>query len=616
MGFGQKAYRPDVDGLRAVAVLLVVFGHAFPQRVPGGFIGVDVFFVISGYLITSIIHSEIADSRFSIKRFYARRVRRIFPALIVVLAASLVGAYFLLLPSETIALGREMIAGAGFAANLLFYSDVGYFDAAAHTKPLLHLWSLGIEEQFYLVWPLLLLGLATWRLSLRLTIGAIFVLSLAANIIIVRSHPEAAFYLPFTRAWELAAGAMIVFCAPSLSDRTKNALAAAALATLAVATAFYSAKMRYPGIAAATPVAAALALIMTQGSLPSRLFLSNRIAVWIGLISYPLYLWHWPVLVFSSVFKKAPLTSDELGAAVLASFALAYLTYRFIEAPIRFGINRPIPALAGSMLAIASVAAMALVDGFSFRLPALVREAGAMTVSTDFMRYGQCQISAAANPNFDKSCVDNRRPLIFVWGDSTAGMLAAGLRQIQGERFGLAQFTLDSCPPLLTKPEIVPFCIDTNRRIIAQVATSHPDVVVVHTIWNDWPTRETVLPTISALREAGAKRIIWVGPVPIWQDTPPHLFVQFYFDHHALIPERSQSVRFSREADQKIGRVISDLGVEYLSAFDELCNADGCLIRVGDKPDDLVSADLVHLLPHASKYLAAKLTDRILASGP
>jgi peptidoglycan/LPS O-acetylase OafA/YrhL len=616
MGFGPKAYRPDIDGLRAIAILLVVFGHAFPQRVPGGFIGVDVFFVISGYLITGIIHGEIADGSFSVRRFYARRIRRIFPALIVVLAASLVAGYFLLLPGEMIALGREVIGGAGFAANLLFYSDIGYFDAAAHTKPLLHLWSLGIEEQFYLAWPLLLLGLLRWRLSIPLGVGGVLVLSFVANVVTIWSHPDAAFYLPFTRAWELAAGALLAIRSPELGDRAKNILASTALAMLVVATAFYSARMTYPGIAASVPVIAAAALIVAQGSLPNRIILSNRAAVRIGLISYPLYLWHWPILVFSETIKGGLLSPRDLAIAVLSSFLLAHLTYRFVEAPIRFGLKRPVPALAGSMLVVASLAALALPDGLSFRLPTIIREAAAMTVSTEFMRFGQCQISASANPAFDKSCVDAKRPLVFVWGDSTAGMLAAGLRQIQGDRFGLAQFTLNSCPPLLTKPEIVPFCIETNRRIVAEVATSHPDVVIIHTIWNDFPTREMVLPTIAALRDAGARRIIWLGPVPIWQNTLPHLVVQYYRNHRTLIPERSESVGFTLETDEKIGRVIADLGVEYLSAFEELCNRDGCLTRMGDKSGDLTSADAVHLLPHASRYLASKLIDRILAGGP
>ncbi|WP_225161035.1 acyltransferase family protein [Bradyrhizobium sp. BRP56] len=611
MGHNYKNYRPDIDGLRAVAVSLVVLGHAFPQYVPGGFVGVDIFFVISGYLITGIIYGDIQNGSFSLATFYARRIRRIFPALIVVLIAAFIAGWQLLMPSELVALGKEIAAGAGFSANLLFYSEGGYFDAAAQTKPLLHLWSLGIEEQFYLVWPLLLWALMRWRIAAAAPLALIFIASLVANILVVRTNPEAAFYQPFTRAWELAAGALVAVCLPSGFSAARDLLGWSALAVIAAVTAFYSPSMTYPGIAAVAPVAAAAALIMSGRNR----FLSTRTAVAIGLISYPLYLWHWPILVFAASFKGRPLTLAENGLAVGASFILAWATYRYVERPIRFGQWRVAPVLAASMVAVASVGALAIVDGFAFRLPAIVREAGAMTVSRDFLRYGECHISASADPAFDPSCVDaSKRPLVFVWGDSTAGMLAAGLRQVQGDQFGLAQFTVNSCPPLFTaQAETIPFCVQTNRHIVAAVARSHPDVVLLHLAWSKEPTADDLRPTIVALRQAGAARVVLVGPVPVWTDTVPHLTVQYFLRHHALIPERSHDVRSTKQTDDRIGQIAADLGIEYLSPYDELCNADGCLTRVGTSANDLVSADFLHLSPRASRYLAAKLVPRILA---
>ncbi|MGY3137904.1 peptidoglycan/LPS O-acetylase OafA/YrhL [Bradyrhizobium sp. USDA 4501] len=312
MGHNYKNYRPDIDGLRAVAVSLVVLGHAFPQYVPGGFVGVDIFFVISGYLITGIIYGDIQNGSFSLATFYARRIRRIFPALIVVLIAAFIAGWQLLMPSELVALGKEIAAGAGFSANLLFYSEGGYFDAAAQTKPLLHLWSLGIEEQFYLVWPLLLWALMRWRIAAAAPLALIFIASLVANILVVRTNPEAAFYQPFTRAWELAAGALVAVCLPNGFSAARDLLGWFALAVIASVTAFYSPSMTYPGIAAVAPVAAAAALIMSGRNR----FLSTRTAVAIGLISYPLYLWHWPILVFAASFKGRPLTLAENGLAV------------------------------------------------------------------------------------------------------------------------------------------------------------------------------------------------------------------------------------------------------------------------------------------------------------
>jgi len=200
-------YRADIDGLRALAVLAVILFHTFPNELPGGFVGVDIFFVISGYLITQIILEELVSGNFTAASFYARRIRRIFPALIIVLVATFAFGWLYFLPMELLSLGKNILASSLFSANLMLLSEVSYFDVAAHMKPLLHLWSLGIEEQFYLVWPLLLWLLP--RKRLLLTTGIIFSASFALNIAMIAQYPSETFYLPFTRAWELMAGAAL-----------------------------------------------------------------------------------------------------------------------------------------------------------------------------------------------------------------------------------------------------------------------------------------------------------------------------------------------------------------------------------------------------------------------
>lgn len=614
----DETYRPDIDGLRAVAVVLVVFGHAFPQYVPGGFIGVDIFFVISGYLITGIIQNEIGDGSFTIIRFYKRRIRRIFPALIVVLLATFIAGWFLLLPSEFIALGKQIVAGAGFSANLLFYSEVGYFDVAASSKPLLHLWSLGIEEQFYLVWPLLLVTLARLQIVPTLPLIGIFIASLAVNVVVVRTNPEAAFYLPFSRAWELALGALIAVrhSKLNLGNRTNDIVGWSALAVIAVAMALYSPATVYPGIAAVAPVAAAGALILTDGSSANR-FLGNRYGVAIGLISYPLYLWHWPLLTIATIAKASFLRLAECGMVISASFVLAWLTYLYVERPIRFGHNKwHFEMLTTGLVVIASLGGLAIIDGFAFRIPDLIRDAATMTVSRDFMRYGECHISASAEPVFEPNCIDaNKRPLIFIWGDSTAGMLAAGLRQIEGSHFGLAQFTVNSCPPLFTAlAKAVPFCVQTNQRIISWAKISHPDIVLLHAAWTSEDTAEDFEPTVTALKQAGVSRIILVGPVPYWNGPLPSLMFQYFRLHHRLIPERIREHLVKRRPDEDFRKIAETLHMEYFSAWEALCNSDGCLTRVGDSAGDLVSADFIHLLPRGSRYLAGKLVPAILTS--
>ncbi len=354
-------YRPDIDGLRAVAVLAVVLYHAFPTALPGGFVGVDIFFVISGFLITGIIADGLAAGRFSFAHFYVRRVLRIFPALALVLAAVLAYGAIVLLPSERALLGRDVAGGAGFVANLVFWFDVGYFDRDAATKPLLHLWSLGVEEQFYIVWPLALwalhrtLGLRLWPLA------ALAAASFAANLALTATDAAAAFYAPVTRFWELALGALLALAyragRPAIHEPVRRDSASfAGLALILLSVALVQAGEGFPGWRALLPTLGATLLIAAgPEALVNRRLLSLRPMVAAGLISYPLYLWHWPLLSYAHIVLLGQAPKPLLVVALLAaSFALAWLTWRLIEKPLRFGRwrNRAAPALAAAMVLI------------------------------------------------------------------------------------------------------------------------------------------------------------------------------------------------------------------------------------------------------------------------
>jgi len=207
----HPTYRPDIDGLRAIAVLAVVLYHAFPSALPGGFVGVDIFFVISGYLISTIIAGGLQTGQFSFATFYARRVKRIFPALLLVLGATIAAGWYVLMSDEYTELGKQVTGGAGFVSNFLLWSGSGYFDSTAETKPLLHLWSLGIEEQFYIFWPLLLWAAYRCRFNVYAVAGLLALLSMGLNLALVKTHPVATFYSPLSRCWELFAGAMLAF---------------------------------------------------------------------------------------------------------------------------------------------------------------------------------------------------------------------------------------------------------------------------------------------------------------------------------------------------------------------------------------------------------------------
>lgn len=391
-------YRPDIDGLRAVAVLSVVAFHAFPRWMPGGFIGVDVFFVISGFLISTIIFENLEKNTFSFIGFYARRIRRIFPALLIVLIFSYAFGWIALLADEYKQLGKHIAAGAGFVSNFVLWGESGYFDNSSDTKPLLHLWSLGIEEQFYIVWPFVL-WLAWKRKFNLLALGIlVWLASFYLNIQGVKKDVVATFYSPQTRFWELFAGSILAWCVLHNKNTFSNCAlkidgflsrivyrehAGADGRTLSNITSFAGCLLlaygfwritkatSFPGWWGIVPVLGAVLIILAgPEAWLNRTVLSNKIAVWFGLISFPLYLWHWPLLSFARIVESGTPARNIRIAAVVLSVALAWLTYKFVERPIRFGKNRRIKAfvLVFLMVVVGYVGYNAYArDGLKFR---------------------------------------------------------------------------------------------------------------------------------------------------------------------------------------------------------------------------------------------------------
>lgn len=336
-------YRPDIDGLRAFAVLSVVLYHAFPKVLSGGYVGVDIFFVISGFLISSILFKELGENRFSIIAFYERRIRRIFPALAACMAAVLAYGFVILIPFELAQLGKHVFFGASFLSNIVLWSESGYFDGTASLKPLLHLWSLGVEEQFYIFWPVLLWLLFRIKAPVGRLLAVLFLMSFAINIVLSITSPSADFYLPVSRFWELLAGAGLAWWRDMrIAPNARSWISIAGLATLLLSVVAFTVETNFPGWPALLPVTGAVALILAgPEAIVNRAVLSNRIAVFVGLISYPLYIWHWPLISYALIIRmEKPLTPLMATALVAASVLLAWMTYRFIEIPIRFGAHR------------------------------------------------------------------------------------------------------------------------------------------------------------------------------------------------------------------------------------------------------------------------------------
>ena len=386
MEITKRAYRAEIDGLRAFAVLSVVFYHAFPARITGGFTGVDVFFVISGYLITAHIFTSLEEDRFSFFDFFQRRIRRIFPALILVMISSLIFGWFALLSEEFRQLGKHVASGAAFIVNFILVGESGYFDTAADTKPMLHLWSLAVEEQFYLVWPLVLW--LAWRqhFSLIWLSVSVAVASFYFNLRFVEPNPTETFFWPFGRFWEMLSGSVLAWlmlykrdildlakmrvdtCLGRLVPLpfkggkiafTENVMALVGVSLLIYGFVEINSNVSFPSIWALVPVCGSI-LIMAAGASAwsNRIFMMNPVAVWFGLISYPLYLWHWPILSFLQIVEsgETPHRNARIIAVVLSVF-LAWITVKFVENPLRFGrghVHLKIVGLTGAMLFVGS----------------------------------------------------------------------------------------------------------------------------------------------------------------------------------------------------------------------------------------------------------------------
>ncbi len=617
----HPSYRPDIDGLRAIAVGAVVIYHAFPSALRGGFIGVDVFFVISGFLISGIIFKSLERGQFSFGEFYARRVRRIFPALIVVLIACLACGWFLLLADEYQALGKHVASGAGFVSNFALWSEAGYFDATAQAKPLLHLWSLAIEEQFYLGWPLLA-WLAyrshknLFALTLLVAIG-----SFAVNVATVATHPTAAFYSPLARFWELMIGSFLAYVSihkAQYLSRYSDLRSFIGIALIAVSALFLTDRSPFPGWLALVPtVGALLVLSAAPTSWLNRNVLSNRILAWIGLISYPLYLWHWPALFVVSLVS-VPSRIPRL-IAVLISIFLAAITFLLIEKPIRR--TRPTSTsviFLGAGMAVCGALGLAIFvgKGLAFRLPPQFE---AFAAPSPVITPTDCLLSDRAD--FPTQCtLLSHRPAVFLWGDSHANSLAAGFSHLalQG-KIGKLQVTGSACPPLMGfKGNGNSKCEEINQYAFEKIRALKPDIVVLHAMWEaDAYDLSKLAATTRQLKSIGIARIVIIGPVPRWNGSLLRSVFRCWRPRSALEPFPMYSscgldARVA-EFDTSMRDAVRKLDVEYISAYSQLCADSGCLthFKGADGIDQLETYDYGHLSEGAAAYLVDAIGDEL-----
>ncbi len=619
-GFATK-YRADIDGLRALAVVPVLLYHAGIPGFPGGFVGVDIFFVISGYLICGMINADIRDRLFSLGDFYKRRVLRILPALFVMFLVTSVFAYIYFLPVELEDYARSLASAVGSVANIYFAGTAGYFDAPAETKPLLHTWSLGVEEQFYFIVPLLML--LVWRAApkhARLLFAIAAALSFAAAVAVSFRNPTFVFYLAPFRAWELALGALLAigfFPAPQTTFG-KNACGAAGLLLLLGAIFLGSPSVPLLLMISLASIGSTLVIASSEGGVSAigRL-LSLRPVVFIGLISYSLYLWHWPLIVFQRTDQL--LLPDSSGVAaklalVVLSVGIAFLSWKFVEMPFRrartasksmvFGI-----ASMATASAVALCGVVLFVNGAPFRFPERVVAIASYLAydPSQAFRSGQCYLATNRHQLDIETCMtpDPKRPNYLLVGDSHAAHLWSGLSAAM-PAVNIMQATASACRPaaMSVSPLDTRACPRLMQYVFSDfLANNRVDRILLAASWKDEDI-PGLSKTIETLTSRGFDVVV-LGPI-VEYDTPlPRLLADEILRNSPSIASRTRTAGI-RERDRELGRIAAAKGATYLSVYDAVCRDGQCdEFAEGDIP---LQFDAGHLTAQGSVVVGRRLS--------
>jgi peptidoglycan/LPS O-acetylase OafA/YrhL len=636
VGLLTSSYRPDIDILRAIAVLSVLCFHWDVPPFFGGFVGVDVFFVISGFLITRLIaHDEQAD-KFSFARFYERRARRILPALYVVIAATGLAAWYLLLPPQTIDFARSIVAVTLFSSNILFWQEAGYFDAPALTKPLLHTWSLSVEEQFYLIFPALLILLfkrLTVPTATRNTIATLLVIAVASfayNVWRVNVAPSSAFYLSPGRAWEFLLGSILaVGDAPKIRNHYAQFLVATLGITMIIAAALsFSSKTAFPGTAALLPcVGTVLCIWANTDRNPGRIERAlTSLPLFYGKISYSLYLWHWPIWLFARLWLRPDgdfPTSTKLAMFASAS-ALSFVTFRLVEQPFRNPnrVGRPVlfvsGAIASGSLLLFGIMGVEL-GGFPGRVPpeiAALANYASYPRSVPY-RENVCFLQPTQKIeeyDFDKcgtAKVGMRSVLLL--GDSLAAHYLPGLQQATSDHPALIlQANSSGCAPFigLSQPAL-PNCDAMNLLVRNLLHRSRLDVVVLSANWRVYSETLGYDRFLQLIRTTIAEvpqdiPIILLGPSIQYEEPLPQLLASFALrgTDNSDLPQLVKPAIF--ELDRRMKADFAAMpNVTYVSVLAANCPDQRCPLLIGKIP---VQWDAVHLtVPGSQRVIAAAL---------
>lgn len=628
-------YRREIDGLRALAVLPVILFHAGFETFSGGFVGVDVFFVISGYLITTIILAELEQGKFSIVNFYERRARRILPALFLVMLVCIPFAWFWLLPSDMKDFSKSLVAVSVFASNILFWRESGYFDTAAELKPLLHTWSLAVEEQYYVLFPLFLM--LFWKLGKRwilVTLAVVFFVSLAVAQWAAYAKPAAAFYLLPTRGWELLIGAFAAFYLLQ-ANRKEFGKGLSELggwlgvALILYAVFAYSKATPFPGFYALAPTlgTALIILFATQSTTVGKL-VGNKAFVGIGLISYSAYLWHQPLFSFARHLSVVEPSKISFGFLAIASVVLAYFTWRYVERLFRLKNSFTQIQIFKSVVFGLFVFIFVGVIGWRGNLH---NDTKAIDYQWGFkVRQHECFLHNVDDYEHAQTCFTtggNRN--VLLWGDSHAASLFPGLDKFADDNsFSLSYLTQSGCPPLHQIETLLhrKNCNEVNQRIIESLSTKNYDTIILHAAWihPHYPmTQQSLEKKLDSIlkiikSKSPRSRLVVISNVPRWHISAQRAYV--------LGAKEDGTATYSKayvlpEIDEVLSRVSLANDADFISLTSLLCKISDsslphqdCLIKIGREHGYLAYVDLAHLSDSGALYVIDRIKSQLIST--
>ena len=623
-------FRKDINGLRAIAVIAVVLFHFNESWVPGGFAGVDVFFVISGFLMTGIIFKGIEQRNFSILKFYVARANRIIPALAVLCLVLIIFGWFYLTPLDYKILSKHIISSMGFFSNVIYLKESGYFDAASHEKWLLHTWSLSAEWQFYMIYPLLVVAMRNFMSleQMKTVILTATILGFIFCAVATIQQPNSAYYLLPTRAWEMMIGGVAYLYPLHLNNYKKRCLEWFGLALIISSYVFVSEESLWPGYLALIPVMGSFFIIQAQQS--NSIITGNVIFQKLGKWSYSIYLWHWPLVVAIYYYSLSDIYI--LFGMVLTLF-LGFISNKYIES-INFRNNfsnliahtksKPIIisfliGLFGSLIFITDGAKNSLRKSLVERGEYLDKYSRQNYV-TDSLHdaYGmKCDFFdpdsyTAKKTGIPETCINNGEGGIFIWGDSHAQALSYGIRNVF-YNVNINQVATSACRPSIKKDiETSVFKISCNRSndfAKKAILKIEPDVIILAQADNH--DKNEYNDILSYIRENNLKsKLFLVGPVPQWRPSLPLAITRRHFDKNNKIISDPSFVSKILEINNHLHIKYDGTDIHYVSLVDNLCNREGCLAKVDDENTPLVW-DYGHLTLEGSIYIASKIKNKI-----